>query len=230
MKFTLTSFFVVFMFLAPNTAFTKMAADASFGAPLPKTPVSVSEIVQHYTKKQQQKKLNESEITLLNLSVLAKDAFDVKNIFITRSPSQDKDKFEFITAGHLVSAIKEMVNSKTNWDDKLSDEKTEIFKKNIDFIKNNLGGSDASWAWVQYQMGSKAEAKSILSKIFSTSYETIMNMKHVYNHNNSPLQNSETWNNILKPMSTDSENKERDEQIKKMRTHISTLPDMMIMT
>lgn len=228
---TLFSFLLVVLFtnvtvLAKRASADMMAREAM--APMPTYASPVSETIAFYIKKQRTQKLNENEVNILKLSELAQDVFDIKNFMIAEHLKNEKEKA--ITTAYIANAIQQAIEKKSSWDDALSGSKLELVKANSDLLKTSLNESSYSWAWISYQTGQKEEAKKILASKFETAYETVMKLQHVYSHRSSPMEEAERLAKPLKFLSTDDENKTREAKLKKMRTHVSTLPDMQIMT
>ncbi len=213
---------------ASETIFAKMAADMALAPPMQQQAFAVSEVISFYTKKQNTEKLSENETNILKLSLLAQDVFEVKDFKIPAYLKAEKEKA--ITLNHVTTVIQQAIEKKSNWDEPLSNSNLEKIKDNRDLLKNTLHESSYSWAWISYQMGQKQEAKKILAEKFETAYAHVMKLKHVFSHHTSPMAEGERLAKALAPLSTDDENKTREDQLKKMRTHISTLPDVQIMT
>lgn len=224
---TFLPLFLVVLF-ASETIFAKMAADMSLAPPMQQQAFPVSDVISFYTKKQSTEKLNENEANVLKLSLLAQDVFEIKDFKIPAHLKTDKEKA--VTLNHVANMIQQVIEKKANWDEPLSNSSLEKIKESSDLLKKTLNESSYSWAWISYQMGQKHEAKKILVEKFQTTYAHVMKLKHVFNHRSSPMEEGERLAKALKTMSTDDENQTREDQLKKMRTHISTLPDVQIMT
>jgi hypothetical protein len=215
-----------------DTVFAKMAAgaQASMAPPMPRESFAASKAVEFYTKKQRTEKLNSEETHILKLSLLAQDVFSIKDFSIPAHLSTESAKIKAINSMYIISLIRQNIDAKSNWDEPLSKENLEKIKANIEFFKNSANETSASSAWISYQMGDKQEAKKILATNFENSYTHVIQLKGTYGHRSSPLNEAERVSKLLVPMSTNDENKSREDKLKKMRTHISTLPDMQIMT
>lgn len=236
---TLFALLLVVLF-AGASVFAKMAASAEMAAgragmamadmaaPEPKIVSRVSETISFYTDKQRKQKLSENEADILKLSVLAQDVFEIKDFMIPAYLKAEKEKA--ITTVYVASVIQQAIEKKSDWDESLSAASFERVKENSELLKKSLNESSYSWAWINYQIGQKDIAKKILQSKFVGSYDNVMKLRHVYNHHASPMVEAERLFKALKPMSNDDENKTREDQMKKMRTHVSTLPDMQIMT
>lgn len=211
-----------------ETIFAKMAADMFLAPPMQQQAFQVSEVISFYTKKQNTEKLSDNEANILKLSLLAQDVFEVKDFKIPAHLKTDKEKA--ITLNHVTTVIQQAIEKKSNWDEPLSNSNLEKIKDSSELLKKILNESSYSWAWISYQMGQKQEAKKILIEKFETTYAQVMKLKHVLSHRSSPMAEGERLAKTLKPMSTDDENNAREDHLKKMRTHISTLPDVQIMT
>lgn len=210
-----------------DQAFSKMASMAP--AP-PLKPFPAVNVINYYNKKQKTQKLTQTEADILKLTLLAQDVFEIKDFNLAQHLTTEKEKVESLTLINISMYIQQGIQNRPNWHAPLSSANLEKLKDSSELIKKTLTETSSSWAWVCFQIGQQAEAKKILTAKFENSYTAVMKMTAVYNHGTSPLKDSEDLAKHLKPMSTDDEIKSRDEQIKKMRTHISALPDMQIMT
>lgn len=210
--------------LTSGASFAKMAARA------PQKAVPITETIHFYTKKKSTTQLSPNEANILKLSLLAQDAFGIKEFSIPVALSTEKERVEAVTDRSIVNLIEQVVQQKSNWDEPISKSNLEKLKQNSELIKNTFNESSYAWAWVSYQNGLKKEAKNILAVKFEKNYTEVMQLKEIYAHQSSPLSEGENLIKVLNPMSTETEKKSREEQLKKMRTHISGLPDLQIMT
>lgn len=225
-------YFLAFLFVGifrNEVVFAKMAA-ADFAPMQPEQASPVSETVRFYTKKQRTKKLNLTEADILKLSLLAQEVFEINSFFVPENLSTEKTRVEAITSNYIAGLIQKSIEKKSDWDEPLSKANLEKLKQNSELLKKTLSDSSYAWAWINYQTGLKKEAKTILVAKFEAVYNHVMQIQAVYSHESSPLSESERIFKILKPMSDEDENKSREDQLKKMRTHISGLPDIQIMT
>jgi len=231
-KLNLKTFFALLLVVlfVSESIFAKMAASADLAPPLPQQAYPVSETINFYTKKQHTQKLSENEVNILKLSSLVQDVFEIKDFMIYAHFKTDKEKAAAITLNYIAGVIQQAIEKKSNWDEPLSNSNLEKIKANSELLQKTLNELSYSWAWITYQSGQKQEAKNILAAKFEGSYTNVMKLRAVYNHYTSPLIEAERLTKILTPMSTENENKTREDQLKKMRTHVSTLPDVQIMT
>ena len=168
--------------------------------------------------------------TLFAESVAADMAYSPPQQAVSADLKKQEEKFTAVRTHSIIGHIQEKIENTLKWDEQLSNINIEKIKDNFELLKSNLDNTYFSWAWIQNQVGQKEEAKKILVTKFENSYTQVMKLKETYNHDVSPLRESERISDILKSLSTAAENKTREQQLKKMRTHVSTLPDMQIMT
>ena len=209
--------------------FAEASAKMAFAPTPPMQTIAVSEVISYYSQRQQTQKLNPDEYNIRRLSELALDVFDVKFFSVPKHLTANKDKAEAVKLVNVAAQIIQAVEKKEDWS-QISQANSDKLNANLELLNRVLSSSDYTWAWIQHQLGKKQEAKEILASKFETTFTNVMKLKQTYNHQASPLSESERLAKALKPLSTDAENKAREEQLKKMRTHVSTLPDVMIMT
>jgi hypothetical protein len=219
---------LVVLFTGETLFAESVAADMAYYPP--QQAVSVSETITFFTQKQNAKRLGPGEADILKLSKLAQDVFAIKDFYVSADLKKQEARFMAVSTHSIIGHIQEKIENTLKWDEQLSNANIEKIKENFELLKRNLDNTSFSWAWIQNQVGQKAEAKKILVTKFENSYTQVMKMKETYNHDVSPLRESERISDVLKSLSTAAENKTREEQLKKMRTHVSTLPDMQIMT
>ena len=131
----------------------------------------------------------------------------------------------------IARSIEVAIQQKSTWDGQKAAGDPSKMKQAGELVKKALGKDSYAGAWFSYQNGDKAEAKSILSCAFDHSYSEIMKLKELTGFKSeNPLQLAEATSKALIPMSTELENKSREAQMKKMRTHLSGLPNMQMMT
>lgn len=211
-----------------ETVSAKMAA--SMAAPIQLDPVPISSVISYYTKKQATQKLTEDEANILKLSTLAQDVFEAKNFNVSPGLKTEQQKVEAVKLVHVGAIIINTIEQKQNWNESLSASNVQKLKESTEVLNRTISSSSYSWAWIQNQIGNKDEAKKILTASFDEAYTNVMKMTATYNRHASPLVQAERLSAALKPMSTDNENKSRESKIKEMRTHVSNIPDMQIMT
>lgn len=226
LKYLLTSVLTILL-----TSVSSQADEAmqDIMAPEPVQSVSVSKPINYFTKRLQTKKTSPGDAEALKLSKVAQDVFEIKEFTVPANLKTEKEKMAAVTPEYVTEQIKYSIEKKS-WDEPVSSAKIEKIKADSSLLKKYLGETSYSASWINYQIGQKDEAKKNLSAMFEASYTEVMNLKETHNSYVSPLVESERIIRILKPLSTEKENKAREEQMKKMKTHVSTLPDISIMT
>jgi hypothetical protein len=206
--------------MSMNMAEAKMAAQVM---------VSSTATVGYYDKLQKQRKLTAEETEIFSLAQVAQQVFAVKDFTTYGGGQSDDDKIKNVNLSTVAQSIQAAIELR-DWNQALSNPDLEKAKKQRDVIKKALGENSLALAWLTYQAGDKAEAKNILNRGFTKSYEETMKLQHVYGHGSGPMYSGESYSKALTPLSTEQENKSRAEKLQKMRTHLSNLPDMQIMT
>ncbi len=210
------------LLLIGGSCFAKMAAPMS---------VSASDTVSFYKSQQKTKKLSSEDSKKLNLALFARDFFDISEFFISGYGTTTEEKIKAVSLNSIARSIEMAIQQKSSWDNQKTASDLSKMKQAGELVKKALGKDSYVVAWFSYQNGDKGEAKSILSRAFDNSYNEVMKLKELTGfRNENPLQQAELTSKALIPMATDPENKSRELQMKKMRTHLSGLPNMQIMT
>ncbi len=213
---------LLFIFLISGSCFAKMAAPVT---------VSASETVSYYKSQQKNKKLSLGDSEILNLALFARDYFGISEFFVAGSESSTEEKVKEVSLNSIARSIEIAIQQKPTWDNqKGAGDTSKVIQAGM-LVKKALGKDSYAGAWFSYQAGDKSEAKSILSRAFENSYSEIMKLKELtgFKHEN-PLQLAEATAKALIPMSPELENKSREAKMKKMRTHLSGLPNLQMMT
>lgn len=232
MNLTKTSQILIFI-LAFFNAFD-MFADMAVVAESKMAPppmVELEKVIAHYKTKQKTKKLTDDETNILTLANAASEIFSVNHVQLRDySHNTDDQKFAAISSMDLSLEIQKALRAKPTWEPTLTGQQLEKVKQIEDLIKKDLAETSYAWAWIKYQQGDKKTPKAILSKLFNDTYEATMKMKHLGFRDSNPLYESTSMSKILTPLSSPVENKDREDKLKKMKVHISNMPDLQIMT
>lgn len=222
------SLIVTMVLLVSDVSIADMA---SAGAMPPPVFVQASQVVSYYRDLQKKRKLTQDESDRFNLLSIAHGIFGInefETIGFQQSPSEKAKALQLAT---IAQSIEQGLKQKSNWDSSVSKKQWEQISQSETVLKTNLGEKSYTAAWLTYQRGNRNEAKSILTKGFEDLYLDTMKLKHLNSHNNSsPISTSEAFSKALIQMSTDDENKAREKQLNEMRLHVSSLPDLMMMT
>jgi hypothetical protein len=212
-------------------SFVSKADMMEAGAMPPPQYIQGSEVISYYKKQQTKRKLTQQESEAFNLLTIAHHIFGIKEFESYGYQKDASEKAKTLNLSTIAQAIDQALKQKTNWDNSISKKDLEQVTKIETVLKSNLGENSYTWAWLTYQRGNKNEAKEILKKGFDRLYTNTMSLKELSSHNDtSPMYNSEVYSKILNQMSTVEENKAREKKLNEMRTHVSNLPDLMIMT
>lgn len=221
---------VVFSFLLALFANADMSmnrVEAKMAAP---TMVPASSIIKLYEAQQKKGKLSEDEDKVYSLTKIASQIFDIKEFATYGGGSTAEDKAKNVALGVVANSIQAAIESR-DWNKAVSKSDLDMIEKQKDSIKESLGENSLTMAWMVSQGGKNEEAKAILNRSFEKSYEETMKTEHIYGKGSrNPIYYGESLSKILTPLSTEKENKDRAEKLQKMRTHISNLPDMQMMT
>jgi len=218
--------FIFFASFFANADMNMNMAEAKMAAP---ELISSSITVNYFEKQQKQRKLSVEESEILSLTLIARDVFANKDFAVYGGGPTEESRVQSIGLLTVANSIQDSIQLR-EWNQPLSNSDLNKIKKQSALLKKALGEDSFAVAWLTYQAGDKAEAKNILNRGFTKSYEETMKVQHIYRGRPGSLQNGESFSKALMPMSNDEENKSRAEKLKKMQMHISSLPDMQMMT
>ena len=210
------------LLLVEGICFAKMAAPITIHA---------ADTISFYKAQEKNRKLTPDEADKLNLALFAHDVFGVTDFFASAYESNQADKARSVSLNSIARSIEIAIEQKSSWDKSKEAVDPLKMKQAGNIIKKALGKDSYGGAWFSYQNGEKVEAKAILTRSFETSFTEIMKLTELtgFKHSN-PLQNAEAISKALMPMSSEDEKNLRESQMKKMRTHISGLPNLQMMT
>lgn len=184
----------------------------------PPRKFDVNELIVEVERIQQARKLTEEENQKLFILNFVKNTFDMNTFsaFV----------YKPIQTVHIKKEIEKFVYYKGGWSKQLSKEKINKIKQSQIMLLKILKKDSISWGWVQKVLGNRKESKSILIKLFQDQYKLTMNMKiaHYGFHGAGPLGYSEYTLKYLLDVSTKKEQSKLKEQLRKMKVHISKIP------
>lgn len=218
--------FLISFFANADMSMNMEMAGAKLAAPV---RISSAATIAYYQKQQSQKKLNPEESEIFSLVQIAKQVFAITDFTIYGGARSEEDKARNVSLSVVAQSIQSAINLR-DWNHALSKADSEKVAKLRDLIKKELGENSLAMAWLIYQGGDKDAAKKILNNGFTKSYEETMKLKRIYGGGSNLMYDGESFSKALTPLSTEQENKSRTEKLQKMRTHLSNLPDMQMMT
>lgn len=210
--------FILFL----NLTYADMQRAASKGVPsfaademvAPQKSIALSELKAHFTKASHQE--------ILKLIALC-EVLEVKTISSHGSSPQEVQSHDF------AQAIREALKNLSNWEKKLTPQEIVVVDASQDTIKRHFTDQGIEWAWVLKQMGQAGESKSVLVKLFETKASELMGSRFL-TRSEKQLSTLTMIDRVLTPQSSPEENKARTQKLQKVKTHISNLPDVTIMT
>lgn len=198
-----------------------MRAVAERRAHVPMYPIKLTEARGHLLKLQQQRPLTSAESDLQQLLMVAQ----LLKIGELTAGTPD-------ASGLLPESVRDTISNKAleraSWENRLSADERQMLPQIVPVIQRFYTESSLEWAWVLKQQGRIAEAKKKLQALFQTEYDHTMKLRAIYH--DSPLSRAIAIEQALAPLSSVKERAQLSAQLQQLRTHISNLPDAMIMT
>lgn len=163
------------------------------------------------------------------LAQVGKDVIGVDSYDLCSGGSPEKT-MEIFHDHHLVNAWTNQIASNPKWDKALSKKAVEKLKAEKASIQELFGAKSYGYAWVQKMTGDTTGAKSTLNGVFEERVEATLSSKAISRSFDNPLAILDRIHQALSPMGTPEEQKGYDQQLQRVKIHISNLPDSGIVT
>jgi hypothetical protein len=192
----------------------------------PSSIIRISTLIKELNKKQKNSKLNPKESDLLFLLHFSQEIGAVKTI--TFYGVLKRQYISQVRNQTIIQSFEKEVSKKNKT---LSKKETLNIVKNKDRIKRIFGAKSFSWGWILSQLNEHKSAKIILSELFSTDYDRLMaqSMAH-FGMSRSPLERINRTFNTLYPLCDTEDKKVLTEKLRKVKVHLSNLPQSNIRT
>lgn len=202
-------------------------ADMALAESMPSSAtVKANEIQNYYKKVQKTRQLTTDESNVVQLVTVAQDVFKIETLTVDGHYGET-EKEKSLKLQSVAKSIETTFKQKNTWDVSFSETDRTKIKSIEGLIKSSLGGNSYAVAWLTYQNGNKDEAKAILNRGFDRAYEDAMKTEHFGFGESNPMSEAEDFSNALTRISSASENKPREERLRKMRVRASNLPQIM---
>lgn len=189
--------------------------------------VTAQETVAYYQKEKKKRKLTSDETRIFQFVQVANDIFKI-NDFVVDGHTDQEGKEKALNARTIAGAIQNSLKKNINFDKPILTVELDKVKVFEDVFKSSLGADSFTVAWLNYKIGNKSLAKTILNRGFDRAFQEAMKMENTgYSIDGNPVQDGEDFSTALAPLSTEAENKDRGARLKKMQIHASNLPQIM---
>lgn len=122
------------------------------------------------------------------------------------------------------------LGQKSSWERSMPSSALEALKAEKKFLNKFFGEKSFGYAWVLNTLGERSAAKALLHEVFENSVISAMKQRQVTRSFESPSSRIETTYEALTTLSSPEELKEYEEKLKKVKIHLSNLPDSGILT
>lgn len=202
-------------------------ADMALAESMPASSTTTANEIQAYYKKvQKQRQLTTDESNVVQLVTVANDVFKIQTLIVDRHYGET-EKEKSLKLHSVAKSIESTFKQKNTWDVTFSQADRTKIKSVEKLIINSLGVNSYAAAWLAYQDGNKTEAKAILNRGFDKAFDSGMKTEHLGFDDSNPMNEAEDFSIALSRISTESENKPREERLRKMRVRASNLPQIM---
>jgi hypothetical protein len=137
-----------------------------------------------------------------------------------------------IDASHVAGDITCAIQLSPKWEFKLAIDDLAFIKKNRDIFEKSFGSHSYGWAWVLFQLDEKAKARQVLLDDFAVQYRLIMALDEngTAPGSDPPLTLVQFEQQALEKLLDKKQNNEIADKMQKLRTHLSNLPEVLILT
>ncbi|MFZ4715413.1 MAG: hypothetical protein ACOYL6_16940 [Bacteriovoracaceae bacterium] len=211
------------IFLFSSLLFSVSASsDMALAKMAPERSHMIADVITQFTKMEPK---NDDIKQVLELAIIARDVFDVKEVFSNSSNPVHVNQQD------LIRSMRSMMASLPKWDNKLPSPRFKKLELNKSILNKSFGQDSYEWAWVLNQLGDKSAAKKILLTSFENEYKNVMSQKQaVFGFGDSPLSKIEPAYKALEAIADEKEKIRLKEKMGKAKQHISRLPQSHIMT
>lgn len=188
----------------------------------PMSRISIDETIK--TLKTQKQDSNEIP-SALEWAVFAKEVVGVKSLYsYTLNASHQVLKNNIIQSIHQELTV-------SDWKPITDKSVLKRLGEWNQVLKKNLGEDSYSWAWVQFQMGETSDAKKILAMQFESEYNRLLKLQVVITGlGGGPLDQITKLEKTLTLLSTKSEKVDIQKKMKRVKIHLSNLPESQVVT
>jgi hypothetical protein len=212
-----------------------LSASLSVAGKMAYRPTHLANTSELITELKSRKVFTEEEKKIFLLLNLGSDLVDLKEIRVEgRKDSNGKSSLKSLKLHRIIESIEDRINSdnKKYWSRNfLGAKRSQILKKRS-LLKETLGGESYLWAWFLNGLKQKSRAKNILKEKLNSEYEKVLSLKRATfrSRRKGPLHSLLLVANALREISDESEKVEIQEKVKKAKVHMSSMPQLNIMT
>lgn len=192
--------------------------------------VPLSNFIKHIESLEKTRTLTPQEQELKMLSGVAVNVVNADTVKVS-GRADEPECFARIRIEGLIESIRDRINSKVDWKPSLSKDAFELVAKNRVNLEKIFASDSYSWAWFQTQVGEQEAAKKTLSALYMKEFLRVMALKRaVFGMGPGPMGDVEFIYKALEPMASVEEKLSMNEKMKKMKIHVSNLPQSHIVT
>ena len=209
------SIILCFVFSTFADSVRKMAPPSRFD-----TTKLISELVQT----QQTRQLNTDETNKLFLLKFLNEVLELEKFSVyIRKPIQPM---------HIVNELEKMIYYKGAWTKELTTIQMTRLESDKASLRKLLGDDSISWAWVQNKTGETKYSKDIIKRLFEEQFKKTMALKiaHYGLSGPGPMGYSVQYLEFLLELSSEKEKAAVKEKLRRMKLHISKIPQSRIVT
>lgn len=194
----------------------------------PMRAVPMSKISALMSESNGAKKLDKASMKAL--IEVADSCFDVKSLDVVDVGSERKS-LSNVSDRSIKYRILSEIRERSDWGKSVSEKGLVAIKKNRAILEKQYSDKPAIWAWFLNQLGEKEAAKKIILEANEKEFTKVMALQEaVTGMGSTPLSEAEYLQAAGNILGTESEKAEMEAKMKKMKLHVSSLPQVQVMT
>lgn len=194
----------------------------------PMRAVPMSKISALMTESNGAKKIDKASMTAL--IEVAESCFGVKSLNIVDLGSEKESLLRVSDVSVKYRILRE-IKERSDWGKPVSDNGLAKIKKHRAILEKQYKDKPAIWAWFLNQLGETEEAKKNILDSNEMEFTRVMALHEaVTGLGSTPLSEAEYLQKAGNVLGSESEKAEMESKMKKMKLHVSSLPQVQVMT
>lgn len=188
---------------------------------------SADKLIAHFQKQAAAKEPNAAEI--LRLLHFGRDAIGISEYRLCPQRTFE-DTVKDLNEWRIKSTWLSFIGQKSAWANPLPSSAQEKLKSEKQFLMKFFGEKSFGFAWVLQMTGDQVAAKALLQKVFNSEADSAMKMREWSRSFGDASSELQQIYDALASVSTADELKAYEKRLKKVKVHLSSLPNSLLMT
>ena len=190
--------------------------------------VPVMMVADYWKQRGPREKLTEEQARTALLARVCAETRIAPIVRVPDSVTREEDVAK-VDSASIQESMRESLNVKKEWES-LPAPSRKFLRKNRGGLKEAFGEKSYLWAWTQFQLKDPVGARATLAALYTAEFERVMSLKEAprYRHDPRPLDEAEAISRVLAPLSSAAEAEELSARMRKMKVHVSNLPQSQV--